>query len=95
MEKKRELRNKFTHICSNNLSQIRYYYAKYMKNSYNLMSGTIIENSLASAGDAGDMGSIPELRKSSGIEMACSSILPWAEELGGLQSTGSKRVRHN
>ena len=70
-----------------------------MKDSYNLMSGTIIKNPLPVQVDARDMGWIPGLRRSSGVEMACSNILAWkmtwAEELGGLQSTGSKRVRRN
>ena len=48
----------------------------------------------------GDQGSIPGLGRSSGEEMAIhSSILawriPWTEKLGGLQSMGSQRVRHD
>ena len=54
----------------------------------------------ASACNAGDLGSIPGLGRSPGKEMAThSSILawriPWTEEPGGLQSTGSQRVGHN
>ena len=50
----------------------------------------------ASACNAGDLGREDPLEK----EMAThSSILawriPWTEELGGLQSTGSQRVRHD
>ena len=50
------------------------------------------------AGDAGDMGSVPELGRSLEKEMATtSSILawkiPWTGEPGGLQSMGSQRVR--
>ena len=54
----------------------------------------------ASACNAGDLGSIPESGKSPEKEMATySSVLawriPWTEEPGGLQSTGSQRIRHN
>ena len=50
--------------------------------------------------NAGDSGSIPGSGRSSGGAMATySSILawriPWAEEPGGLQSTGSQKVRHD
>ena len=50
----------------------------------------------ASACNAGDLGREDPLEK----EMAThSSILawriPWTEELGGLQSTGSQRVGHD
>ena len=54
----------------------------------------------ASACNAGDLGSIPGLGRSLEKEMAThSSILawriPWTEEPGGLQSTGSQRVGHD
>ena len=54
----------------------------------------------ASASNEGDLGSIPGLGRSLEKEMAThSSILawriPWTDELGGLQSTGSRRVRHD
>ena len=54
----------------------------------------------ASACDAGDPGSIPGSEDPPEKEMAThSSILawriPWTEEPGGLQSTGSQRVRHD
>ena len=60
----------------------------------------------ASARNAGDLGSIPGLGRSLGRadplekEMAThSSILawriPWMEEPGGLQFTGSQRVGHD
>ena len=54
----------------------------------------------ANAGTAGDMDSIPGLEDSLEEEMAThSSILaweiPWTEEPGRLQSTGSQRVRHD
>ena len=49
--------------------------------------------------NTGDLGSIPGSGRSPGKGMAThSSILawriPWIEEPGGLQSTGSQRVRH-
>ena len=51
-----------------------------------------------SACSAGDLGSIPKSGRSPGEWNAThSSILawriPWTEEPGGLQSSGSKRVR--
>ena len=56
----------------------------------------------ASAGNAGDSGSIPGLGRSSSLEKEMttpSSILawkiPWTEEPGRLQSLGSQRVGHN
>ena len=54
----------------------------------------------ASAGDARDTGSIPGLRRSlGGGNGNHSSIparkIPWTEEPGGLQSTGSQRVGHD
>ena len=54
-----------------------------------------------SAADSGDVGLIPGSGRSPGVKgMAThSSILswriPWTEEPGGLQSTGSQRVRHD
>ena len=53
-----------------------------------------------SAYNSGDPGSIPGSGRSPGEGMAThSSILawkiPWTEEPGGLQSTGSQRVGHN
>ena len=55
----------------------------------------MVKNPPASAGDAGDVGSIPGSRKSPEGEMAThSSILawriPWTEEPGELQSMGSQ-----
>ena len=54
----------------------------------------------ASTSNAGDPGSIPGLGRSPGEGMVThSSILawgiPWKEEPGGLQSTGSQRVGHD
>ena len=53
-----------------------------------------------SACNAGDLGSIPGWEDPLEKKMAThSSILagriPWTEEPGGLQSTGSQRVGHN
>ena len=52
------------------------------------------------AGDTGDVGLIPGWGRSPGGGHAThSSILawriPWTEEPGGLQSTGSQRVRRD
>ena len=60
----------------------------------------LVKNLPAKAADTTDMGSIPESGRSLENEMAThSSILareiPWTEKPGGLQSTGSKRVRHD
>ena len=54
----------------------------------------VVKKLLANAGDARDMGSIPQSGRSTD-----SSILawetPWTEEPSGLQSMGSQRVRHD
>ena len=59
----------------------------------------VVKNPSASAGDLGDMGSIPGLGRSLEKEMAtCSSIprkIPWTEEPSGMQSLESQRVRHD
>ena len=60
----------------------------------------MIKNPPANAGNARDVGSIPWSGRSSEKEMVTHlSItawkIPWTEEPGGLQSTGSQRVRHN
>ena len=57
-------------------------------------------DSKASACNAGDLGSIPGLGRSLEKEMAthCSTLawkIPWMEEPGRLQSTGSQRVGHD
>ena len=54
----------------------------------------------ASACSAGDLGSIPELRRPLEKEMVTHSStlawkIPWMEEPGRLQSMGSQRVRHD
>ena len=56
-----------------------------------LQVGLVVKNPPVNAGDARDMGSIPEVGRSLEEEMAtCSSILAWeipgTEEPGGLQS---------
>ena len=54
----------------------------------------------ASASNAGDLGSIPELGRSPGegngnpLQYTAWKI-PWTEEPGGLQSMGSQRVGHD
>ena len=60
----------------------------------------VLKNPPANAGDLRDTGSIPGLGRSPGGGHGNhSSILawriPWREEPGGLQSTGSQRVEHN
>ena len=58
------------------------------------------KNPPANAGDAGDIGSIPGLGRSPGegngnpLQYSCWEI-PWTEEPGRLQFTGSQRVRHD
>ena len=54
----------------------------------------------ASACNAGDLSSILGLEDPLEKEMATHSSIfawriPWTEELGGLQSTGLQRVRHD
>ena len=63
------------------------------------LGGSVTKNPPANAGDARELGSIPEWGKSLEKEMSThSSILAWemaqTEEPGGLQSRGSQRVRH-
>ena len=60
----------------------------------------MVKNPPASAGDTGDMDSIPGQEDPLEEETAApSSVLvweiPWTEELGGLQSMGSQRVGHD
>ena len=60
----------------------------------------MVKNLPANAGDTGDLGSVPGLRRSSGGGVVThSSILaleiPWTEEPGRIQSIRSHRVRYN
>ena len=60
----------------------------------------MVKNLPASAGDVRDAGSIPGRGRSPGEGMATHAStlawkIPWTEEPGGLQSTGSHRVRHD
>ena len=57
---------------------------------------SVVKNPPANVGESGSLDQEDALEK----EMATySSIVawtnPWTEELGGLQSTGSQRIRHN
>ena len=60
----------------------------------------MVKNLPATVGDIRDPGSIPGSGRSSGggpgkpLQYSCWRI-PWTEEAGGLQSTGSQRVRHD
>ena len=82
------------------LNQIPYDYTVEVTNRFkglDLIGGS---DGKASVYNAGDLGSIPGLGRSPGEEREThSSILawkiPWMEEPGRLQSTGSKRVRHD
>ena len=55
----------------------------------------------ASACNAGDLGSIPGLRRSSGkgngnpLQFPCLEKIPWTEEPSRLQSMRLQRVRHD
>ena len=61
----------------------------------------VVKNPPASAGDAGDVGSIPGSGRFSGggngnpLQYSCLERIPWTEEPRGLQSIGSQRVRHD
>ena len=60
----------------------------------------LVKNPPVSAGDTGDVGSIPGMGRSLAEEMAThSSILawkiPWREEPGRLKFMGLQRVRHD
>ena len=62
--------------------------------------GEVVKNSPANAGDARDMGSIPESGRCPGEGNGNAlSILawefPWTEEPGRLQFMGLQRVRHD
>ena len=59
-----------------------------------------VKNSCANAEDVREAGSIPESRRSpeegngNPLQYSCLGN-PWTEQLGGLQSIGSRRVRHD
>ena len=60
----------------------------------------MVKNPPVNAGDIRNVGLVPGWGRSPGGGLAThSSILawriPWAEGPGGLQSTGSQRVRHD
>ena len=60
----------------------------------------MIKNLPSNAVASGDAGSVPGSGRSPGVEMAThTSILAWeiqwTEELGGLRSMGSQRIRHD
>ena len=60
----------------------------------------MVENMLANAGDVRDVGLIPGLGRfpAEGNGNPLQYLvwrIPWTEEPGGLQSTGSQRIRHN
>ena len=62
--------------------------------------GSVVKNPSANAEDAGDMGSIPGTGRSLGGGnsnplLYSSWKISWAEEPGGLQSTGLQSVRHD
>ena len=63
-----------------------------------LSEGAVVKNPPANAGDARDIGSIPEWRGSPGggngnpLQYSCLGKIPWTEEPGGLQDMGSQRV---
>ena len=63
-----------------------------------LWASLVASDGRKSARNVGDWGSVPGLGRSP-EEGAHSSILPWripwTEDPGGLQSTGSQRVGHN
>ena len=67
--------------------------------SLSLFQG-IFSDSKETACNAGDMSSIPSLGRSPGGGHSkplqyLDGWIPWTEEPGGMQSTGSQRVRHN
>ena len=64
--------------------------------------GSAVKNLPANAGDAGEAGSVPELRRSPGAGNGNPLLgkiftweIPWTEEPGGLQSMVLQRVRHD
>ena len=58
---------------------------------------SVVKNLPANAGDAGEVGSISRLKQypGGGNDSILAWSIPWTEKLGGLQFTGSQRVRHD
>ena len=66
-----------------------------------LQDGSAVKNPPANAGGAGEVGSVPELRRSPGAGNGNPLLgkiftweIPWTEEPGGLQSMVLQRVGH-
>ena len=60
--------------------------------------GAVVKNPPANAGDARDVGSVPELEMEEEMTTHSSILawkLSWTEQPGGLLSMGSQRVRHD
>ena len=61
----------------------------------------LLKTPLANTGDLRHAGSIPRSGRSPGggrdnpVQYSCLETIPWTEEPGGLQVTGSQRVGHN
>ena len=53
------------------------------------------KNLPTNAGEARDVGFFTGLGRSLGVGNTLAWKIPWTEEPGGLQSTGSHRVRHD
>ena len=72
--------------------QLFHYY--YSTNIIGFPGGSVVKNPPANAGDSEDGGSIPASGRSPGEGKGCleNSV---DRELGGLQSMGSHRVRHD
>ena len=67
------------------------------KGNCRFSDGSVVENLPINAGDAGLIpGSERSPGEGNGNPLQCSCLgNPWTEKLGGLQSMGSQRVRHN
>ena len=66
--------------------------------AWSFLSGSVVRNLPANAGDTRDAGSVPGLGRSPGEGNATHSMIlawkiPWTEEPGGLQSARSQRIR--
>ena len=69
----------------------------FMVNADATAGAPVVKNLPASAGDAGDAGSIPGSERSPGVGSGNPLLylawkIPWTEEPGGLQSLGLQRV---